>query len=114
MLENDSTDNIEEVEAALSFEPTKGNVIFSSAIHCYAFGVEDFAEMYAEKLKIPKLELTNALFGDFYIAGGKIKDDAASRGKKPLFVQLVLEPLWALHDCGLVDNDLPKLVELMG
>ncbi|PIO70359.1 hypothetical protein TELCIR_07796 [Teladorsagia circumcincta] len=113
-IENNSTESIEEVEAALSFDPVKGNVIFSSAIHCYAFGVDDFADMYAEKLKIPKLELSKALFGDFYISGGNIKEDAASRGKKTLFVQLVLEPLWALHDCGLVTNDFPKLVELFG
>ncbi|XGW21996.1 hypothetical protein V3C99_004729 [Haemonchus contortus] len=114
MLENDSTEVIEELEAVLSFDPIKGNVIFSSATHCYAFGVDDFADMYAEKLKIAKSELTNALFGDFYLSGGKIKNDAASRGKKTLFVQLVLEPLWALHDCGLVDNDLQKLINMMG
>lgn len=114
VLESDTAESIEQLETELSFSPTKGNVVFSSAIHGYAFGVEDFSEFYAEKLKIPKKELTNALFGDFYIAGGKIKEDAASRNKKTLFVQLVLEPLWALHDCGLVNNDLNKLVELMG
>ncbi|WKX88079.1 hypothetical protein Q1695_008027 [Nippostrongylus brasiliensis] len=113
-LENDSSEKIEEMESALSFNPTKGNVIFSSAIHGYAFGVDDFANIYAEKLKIPKAELNDALFGDFYVAGGKIKDNAASRGKKKLFVQLVLDPLWALHDCAFVDNDLAKLVELTG
>ncbi|VDO61814.1 unnamed protein product [Heligmosomoides polygyrus] len=107
VLESDTAESIEQCAKY-------GNVVFSSAIHGYAFGVEDFSEFYAEKLKIPKKELTNALFGDFYIAGGKIKEDAASRNKKTLFVQLVLEPLWALHDCGLVNNDLNKLVELMG
>ncbi|EYC20240.1 hypothetical protein Y032_0022g525 [Ancylostoma ceylanicum] len=92
----------------------EGNVIFSSAIHGYCFGVEDFAVIYAERLQIPKAELNAALFGDFYISGGKIKGDAASRGRKTLFSQLILEPLWALHHCGLVANDLPKLIELAG
>ncbi|KAJ1361443.1 hypothetical protein KIN20_020690 [Parelaphostrongylus tenuis] len=87
-LEDDSTESIEDLEASLHFNPAKGNVLFSSALH--------------------------ALFGDFYISGGKIKGDASSRGKTPLFVQLVLEPLWALHDCGLVTNDMPKLLELTG
>lgn len=91
VLESDTAESIEQLETELSFSPTKGihlrcakygifssspfvgNVVFSSAIHGYAFGVEDFSEFYAEKLKIPKKELTNALFGDFYIAGGKIK-----------------------------------------
>lgn len=50
----------------------------------------------------------------FTILSSSFKEDAASRNKKTLFVQLVLEPLWALHDCGLVNNDLNKLVELMG
>ncbi|VDM53405.1 unnamed protein product [Angiostrongylus costaricensis] len=113
-LEDDSVERIEDLEASLHFRPTKGNVIFSSAIHGYAFGLEDFAAIYSEKLKIPKTELTEALFGDFYISGGKIKSDAASRGKTQLFVQFVLEPLWALHDCGLVTSDLPKLLQLIG
>ncbi|RCN43283.1 hypothetical protein ANCCAN_10697, partial [Ancylostoma caninum] len=91
-----------------------GNVIFSSAVHGYSFGVDDFAAIYAERLHIPKAELNATLFGDFYISGGKIKDEAASHGKKTLFSQLVLEPLWALHHCGLVTNDLTKLVELAG
>ncbi|VDN33890.1 unnamed protein product, partial [Cylicostephanus goldi] len=77
------------------------NVIFSSAIHGYSFGVEEFAEIYTERLSIPKAQLAEDMFGDFYFSGGKIKDEAAARGKKTLFVQLVLEPLWALHDCGL-------------
>ncbi|CAJ0595799.1 unnamed protein product [Cylicocyclus nassatus] len=114
MLEEDAAGNIDELEAALHFNPAKGNVIFSSAIHGYSFGVEEFAEIYTERLNIPKPRLTEALFGDFYFSGGKIKDEAAARGKKTLFVQLVLEPLWALHDCGLVTNDLAKLVELTG
>ncbi|KAE9416429.1 hypothetical protein Angca_009136, partial [Angiostrongylus cantonensis] len=113
-LEDDSVESIEDLEASLHFSPTKGNVIFSSAIHGYAFGLEDFAAIYSEKLKIPKTELVEVLFGDFYISGGKIKSDAASRGRTPLFVQLVLEPLWALHDCGLVTSDLPKLLQLIG
>lgn len=50
-----------------------GNVIFSSAIHGYAFGIEDFAEIYYEKVKIPKQELIKGLFGDFYMQPGEIK-----------------------------------------
>ncbi|KJH46382.1 elongation factor G [Dictyocaulus viviparus] len=114
VLEEFSTETIEDLEAALHFCPTKGNVIFSSAIHGYAFELEDFADIYSERLKISKSKLTIALFGDYYIAGGKVKSDAASRGKLPLFVQLILDPLWSLHDCGLVSKDLNKLLELTG
>lgn len=50
-----------------------GNVLFSSAIHGYAFAVEDFANVYADKLKVDTKSLIEGLFGDFYIHGGSVK-----------------------------------------
>ena len=50
-----------------------GNVLFSSAIHGYAFSVEDFADLYTEKLKLDKKVLQEGLFGDFYLQAGGIK-----------------------------------------
>lgn len=49
-----------------------GNVIFSSAVHAYAFSMDDFAEIYAPKLNLNKSELAKSLFGDFFLHGGKI------------------------------------------
>lgn len=112
VLEDDTWGNIEETEAKLHFDPAKGNVIFSSALHSYAFGCEDFAQLAANKMKIEKSAILPAMFGDFWInATGEIKDGAASRNKATLFERIVLEPLWKLHDLGLVENDVEKLSE---
>uniref|UniRef100_A0A1I7X1X3 Tr-type G domain-containing protein n=1 Tax=Heterorhabditis bacteriophora TaxID=37862 RepID=A0A1I7X1X3_HETBA len=79
VLEDDSWKNIEEFESQLHFDPSKGNVIFSSALHSYAFGIEDFANIYSDRLKVSKSELITTLFGDFYIQGGKIKTDLTGK-----------------------------------
>ncbi|CAD6197184.1 unnamed protein product [Caenorhabditis auriculariae] len=112
LLEGDRWDNFEEVEAQLHFNPVRGNVIFSSALHSYAFGLEDFAGVYAEKIKVDRNELLNGMFGDFYLTASGVKEGAAAKGKKTIFEDLILEPLWKIHDYGLVENDLEKLTKL--
>ncbi|EGT42809.1 hypothetical protein CAEBREN_23571 [Caenorhabditis brenneri] len=110
VLEEDTWEDIEEAEARLHFDPAKGNVIFSSALHSYAFGCEDFATIAAEKMNVEKSVLIPAMFGDFWIdSTGSIRDGAAAKNKATLFERIVLEPLWKLHDLGLVENDLTKL-----
>ncbi|CAO4361012.1 unnamed protein product [Caenorhabditis nigoni] len=112
VLEDDTWGNIEEAEAKLHFDPAKGNVIFSSALHSYAFGCEDFATLAAEKMKVEKSILLPAMFGDFWIdSTGTIRDSAAAKNKATMFERIVLEPLWKLHDLGLVDNDVTSLSE---
>ncbi|CAI5438934.1 unnamed protein product [Caenorhabditis angaria] len=110
VVEDDSWGNIEEVEQNIHFDPVKGNVIFSSALHSYAFGCEDFAQYAAKKLNIENNLLAPAMFGDYFLAvGGEIRDGAAAKNKSTIFERVVLEPLWKLHDLGLVENDLEKL-----
>ncbi|CAJ0964082.1 unnamed protein product, partial [Mesorhabditis belari] len=111
-LEDDTWGHMEALEQRVHFEPQKGNVLFSSATHGYAFGVNEFADIWTERLKIDKSELAQHMFGDFYLSGSKIQSDAASRGKKTLFEQLVLDPLWALHECALIDMNLEKTIAL--
>uniref|UniRef100_A0A7E4UQ11 Tr-type G domain-containing protein n=1 Tax=Panagrellus redivivus TaxID=6233 RepID=A0A7E4UQ11_PANRE len=114
-LENDQDDlsKMEATEARLHFDPAKGNVIFGSAVHGFAFSLDDFATLYAVKLKLEdKKELTSCLFGDYYLAGGKIRPDAEAKGKATLFEQLVLKPIWEVHKVGMVDKDIDRLKEL--
>lgn len=112
VLEDDTWGNIEESESKLHFDPAKGNVIFSSALHSYAFGCEDFAQLAAEKMKVDKSVLIPAMFGDFWIdSTGSIRDGATAKNKATLFERIVLDPLWKLHDLGLVENDQVKLSE---
>jgi hypothetical protein len=39
-----------QIESQLHFDPAKGNVLFASALHGFAFALEDFAQMWAKRL----------------------------------------------------------------
>ncbi|KAF6039040.1 EFTUD1 [Bugula neritina] len=53
-------------DAHLYFSPIMGNVVFGSAIDGWAFGIDDFAALYADKLGLNKQVLRKTLWGDFY------------------------------------------------
>lgn len=84
------------------FEPERNNVIFSSAIDGWAFTPRQFAAMYEKKLGIKRQILEKVLWGDFYldpktkrVLGPK---HLKGRSLKPMFVQLVLEQVWAVYE----------------
>ncbi|KAL2753282.1 hypothetical protein ACRALDRAFT_1058217 [Sodiomyces alcalophilus JCM 7366] len=85
----------------LYFAPEKNNVIFSSAIDGWAFTVRQFASLYEKKLGIKRGTMEKVLWGNFYL-DPKTKKILAhrhlkGRNLKPMFVQLVLEPIWAVY-----------------
>lgn len=85
----------------LYFAPEKNNVIFSSAIDGWAFTVRQFASLYEKKLGIKRSTMEKVLWGDFYL-DPKTKKVLGSRhlkgrALKPMFVQLVLEQIWAVY-----------------
>jgi ribosome assembly protein 1 len=85
----------------LYFAPEKNNVIFSSAIDGWAFTVRQFASLYEKKLGIKRTAMEKVLWGDFYL-DPKTKKILAQkhlkgRNLKPMFVQLVLEQIWAVY-----------------
>ena len=85
----------------LYFAPEKNNVIFSSAVDGWAFTVRQFASLYEKKLGIKRSVLENVLWGDFYLEP-KTKRVLGSkhlkgRALKPMFVQLVLDNIWAVY-----------------
>ncbi|GMT28933.1 hypothetical protein PFISCL1PPCAC_20230, partial [Pristionchus fissidentatus] len=100
MLADESWGGIEEMESRMHFSPSNLNVLFSSASHSFAFSLLDFAEIYAPKLELQTEELVASLFDDFYLAGKKIMPDAYSKGRKSVFEQLILTPLWQIFDAG--------------
>ena len=86
----------------LYFAPEKNNVIFSSAVDGWAFTVRQFAVLYEKKLGIKRSVLERILWGDFYlepktrrVLGSK---HLKGRALKPMFVQLVLDNLWAVYE----------------
>ena len=84
------------------FAPERNNVIFSSAIDGWAFTVKQFAGLYERKLGIKRSVLEKVLWGDFYL-DPKTKRVLGSkhlkgRHLKPMFVQLVLDNIWAVYE----------------
>jgi hypothetical protein len=39
LITNNFAENIEEIENEMFFSPEKGNVIFTSALHCWGFNL---------------------------------------------------------------------------
>lgn len=84
------------------FAPEKHNVIFASAIDGWAFTIRQFAALFEKKLGLKKEALEKVLWGDYYL-DPKTKRVLAQkhlkgRSLKPMFVQLVLENIWAVYE----------------
>ena len=95
------------------FAPDRGNVIFASAIDGWGFRVGKFAQLYAQKLGVQEANLRRVLWGDFYL-DPKTKrvishKQLKGRNLKPLFVQFVLDNLWAVYE-NVVTNPSVRLV----
>ncbi|RFU75863.1 elongation factor 2 [Trichoderma arundinaceum] len=85
----------------LYFAPEKNNVIFSSAIDGWAFTCRQFASLYEKKLGIKRGIMERCLWGNFYLdpKTKKVLGQKHLKGRnlKPMFVQLVLEPVWTVY-----------------
>lgn len=57
--------NIDE-KKQIEFSPSLGNVLFCSAYDGWAFGVNEFADLYSRKLGMKKNALQKVLWGEFY------------------------------------------------
>lgn len=83
------------------FSPEKNNVIFSSAIDGWAFTCRQFASIYEKKLGIKRGIMEKVLWGNFYLdpKSKKVLGHKHLKGRnlKPMFVQLVLEPVWKVY-----------------
>ncbi|XP_055970400.1 elongation factor-like GTPase 1 [Sorex fumeus] len=105
-------------DSHLYFSPDQGNVVFASAIDGWGFGIEHFAEIYSKKIGIKKEVLLKTLWGDYYInmKAKKIMKVDQAKGKKPLFVQLILENIWSLYEAVLKKDKekIDKIVTSLG
>ncbi|XP_029806402.1 elongation factor-like GTPase 1 isoform X1 [Suricata suricatta] len=105
-------------DSQLYFSPDQGNVVFTSAVDGWGFGIEHFAKIYSQKIGIKKEVLLKTLWGDYYInmKAKKIMKADQAKGKKPLFVQLILENIWSLYDAVLKRDKekIDKIVTSLG
>jgi ribosome assembly protein 1 len=96
------------------FKPSKGNVLFCSAIDGWGFTVPQFARMYAQKFGFREKALSRALWGPYVL---KPKDrcilhiSKAGSKAKPMFVSLVLCPLWSAYEAA---NEWADAKEILG
>ena len=96
-----SEQSLEESQRAVGdrevvFAPEKGNVLFSSAVHGWAFDLRVFAALFARKLGVRQQLLQQTLWGEYFFQP-KLKKVVRSNptGKlTPMFVQFVLQTLW--------------------
>ncbi|VDK82973.1 unnamed protein product [Litomosoides sigmodontis] len=111
LVEQEDWQCVERAEKDLYFSPENENVIFASALHGYGFCLSDFVRIWSKKINLSEKDILSKLFTDSYFSKGVIKDGAECLGRKTLFEQFVLQPLWDVHKCGFVDGDLQKLNE---
>jgi ribosome assembly protein 1 len=99
---NDTDEFKEKDDEDIYFAPERGNVVFASAIDGWGFRVGHFAQLYSAKLGFKEANLRRVLWGDFYLdpKTKKVISHKHLRGRplKPLFVQFVLENIWAVYD----------------
>ncbi|XP_072762084.1 elongation factor-like GTPase 1 isoform X2 [Anoplolepis gracilipes] len=103
---------LEEIDDSnLYFSPEQGNVLFTSAIDGWGFGIKEFAKIYSNKLGFSEKVLRKTLWGDFYINNKtkRIMKGAQEKAKKPLFVQFILDNIWVLYETIVIRKDKDKL-----
>ncbi|XP_078484877.1 translation elongation factor 2-like [Ciona intestinalis] len=97
----------------IMIDPQKGTVGFGSGLHGWAFSLKQFAEMYAEKFKVPLPKLMNRLWGDNYFnpttkKWTKTKACENERG----FNTFVLTPIYKVFD-AIMNNKTEEITKLM-
>lgn len=93
-------DLLENYENQLYFAPEKGNVIFCSAMDCWAFRLLDFARIFAKKLNCNEKAIGRFLWGDFYLnpKSKRVYDKPQNKGQNPIFVDFVMQNIWNIYD----------------
>lgn len=93
-------DFLDKIEDKTYFAPEKGNVIFCSAVHGWAFTISDFSKIFAQKLKCNEKMLQKFLWGEFYLnpKNKKVYAQAQNDKHKPMFVEFILQNIFNIYD----------------
>ena len=93
-------DFLDKIEDKLYFSPEKGNVIFCSAVDSWAFSIQDFAKIFALKLKCNAKMLQKFLWGDYYLNAKtkKVYKNPTSEKHRPMFVEFILQNIWNIYE----------------
>lgn len=114
---NDTGDFKEKDDEDIYFAPERGNVVFASAIDGWGFRIGNFAQLYSAKLGFKEANLRRVLWGDFYLdpKTKKIISHKHLRGRalKPMFVQFVLDNIWAVYDAVVMNPNTEKVTKIV-
>lgn len=110
---------VESSDDDIYFAPEMNNVVFGSAVDGWGFNIAQFAAIYARRLGMNRQKLESVLWGDYYydpknktvIPGSKRKP--GSKLSKPLFVQFVLDNIWAVYDSTVLNRDPEKSTKII-
>ena len=103
----DTVQAVEDSVNEVQFAPEKGNVVFASAMHGWAFDLRVFAKLYAQKLGVREELLQQTLWGEYFYQPKtkRIMRTSAGGKLKPMFVQFVLQTVWQVYQAAFVDPD---------
>jgi len=106
-------DFLDKIEDKMYFSPEKGNVIFCSAIHCWAFTIMDFAKLFSQKLKCSEKMLQKFLWGDFYLnpKNKKVYKNPQNEKHKPMFVEFILQNIFNIYE-KIRQGDVQKMEQI--
>lgn len=112
--DNDTNNDNKSIEDQPYFSPAKGNVVFSSSIHHWAFRTVDFAKMYAKKLGLNENVLQKIMWGEYYLdmKHKKVLTKPSNVAISQIFVHLALRPLWEVYN-AVYDEDSEKLRKIL-
>ncbi|KAJ1330012.1 hypothetical protein BSLG_009800 [Batrachochytrium salamandrivorans] len=112
---NNATSTMDDSD--LYFSPERGNVIFASAIDGWAFRVSQFSQMYAAKLGVKESVLNKVMWGNYYLdlKAKKVIGRKGLKGRllRPLFVQFVLDNIWAVYHNALMSHNREKVEKIV-
>lgn len=98
-----------------NFAPEKGNVVFASAIDGWGFGIGRFAMFWAKQLSLNKNVVQKHMFDDFGFNKTTkkiVKVDPSNPNAKPMFVTMVLEPIWQMYNVAITEQNSEKAAKM--
>ncbi|RDB18085.1 Ribosome assembly protein 1 [Hypsizygus marmoreus] len=114
---NEAAEFQEKDDEDIYFAPERGNVIFASAIDGWGFRVGKFAQLYAAKLGMREANLRRVLWGDYFLdpKTKRVISYKHLRGRplKSLFVQFVLDNIWAVYDAVDMNPNQEKVTKIV-
>eukprot|EP00607_Mallomonas_marina_P002183 CAMPEP_0182435606 /NCGR_PEP_ID=MMETSP1167-20130531/76741_1 /TAXON_ID=2988 /ORGANISM="Mallomonas Sp, Strain CCMP3275" /LENGTH=1013 /DNA_ID=CAMNT_0024626845 /DNA_START=248 /DNA_END=3289 /DNA_ORIENTATION=+ len=103
-----SIEEEEKLTCAWNFAPEQGNVIFAAALDSWGFGTGRFATIWAQRLGVNRSVLLKYFFDNYAINTSTKKlfrCDPDNNGEIPMFVSLILQPIWDLYHACILRQD---------